>query len=271
MTTTTYVANEARPTRRPRRNLARIIAIESKFEFLKLLRVPVYSISVLAFPLMFYLVFGSFYGQFEAQGVMVSKYMVATFGAGGVLSAALFAFGVGVASERGQGWLRLKRVSPMPPMAYFASKIGMALLFGMLIVIAVTLAGIVAQGVRLNALEWLRLLGTLLLGVFPFSALGMFIGYLFGPNSAPMVLNLLYMPMAFTSGLWMPITILPQVIQNIAQYLPTYHYAQLALGAIGAEQLGNSGTHYLVLAAYTVLFLALAVWAYWRDEGRTYG
>lgn len=73
--------------RRPRRNLARLIAIETKFEFLKLLRVPVYSISVLAFPLMFYLVFGSFYGQFEAQGVMVSKYMVATFGAGGVLSA----------------------------------------------------------------------------------------------------------------------------------------------------------------------------------------
>src|SRR5690606_14363298 len=130
MTTYTYTPTAPRAGRdldsnvgrRPRRNLARIIAIETKFEFLKLLRVPVYSISVLAFPLMFYLVFGSFYGQFDAQGVMVSKYMVATFGAGGVLSAALFAFGVGVASERGQGWLRLKRVSPMPPMAYFASK-----------------------------------------------------------------------------------------------------------------------------------------------------
>jgi len=279
MTTSTYTPTAPRSGRdldsnvgrRPRRNLARIIAIETKFEFLKLLRVPVYSISVLAFPLMFYLVFGSFYGQFEAQGVMVSKYMVATFGAGGVLSAAMYAFGVGVASERGQGWMRLKRVSPMPPLAYFASKIGMALLFGTLIVIVITLAGVVVQGVSLGASEWLKLLATLLLGVFPFAALGMSVGYLFGPNSAPMVLNLLYMPMAFTSGLWMPITILPQVIQDIAQYLPTYHYAQLALSAIGAEQLGNSGTHYLVLAAYTVAFLALAVWAYWRDEGKTYG
>lgn len=267
MTTTTLPTH----TRRSRRNVARIIAIETKFEFLKLLRVPVYSVSVLAFPLMFYLVFGSFYGQFEAQGMAVSRYMVATFGAGGVLSAAMFAFGVGVASERGQGWMRLKRVSPMPPIAYFASKIGMALLFGTLVVVVITAASVVAQGVSFAAVEWLRLLGALLLGVFPFAALGMFVGYLFGPNSAPMVLNLVYMPMAFASGLWMPITILPQVIQDIAQYLPSFHYAQLALSAIGAEQLGNPGTHYLVLAGYTVVFLALAVWAYWRDEGQTYG
>jgi ABC-2 type transport system permease protein len=267
MTTATFTD----PQKRPRRNFVRIIAAETKFEFLKLLRVPVYSISVLAFPLMFYLVFGSFYGQFEAQGIVTSKYMIATFGAGGVLSAAMFAFGVGVASERGQGWMRLKRVSPMPPIAYFASKIGMALLFGALVVIVITLAGVVAQGVRIDTFEWLKLLGILLLGVFPFAALGMSVGYLFGPNSAPMVLNLLYMPMAFASGLWMPITILPEVIQNIAPYLPAYHYAQLALSAIGADQLGNAGTHYLVLAVYTVAFLALAVWAYWRDEGKTYG
>lgn len=255
----------------PRRNLARIIAVETRFEFLKLLRLPIYSVAVLAFPLMFYLVFGSLYGGLEAQGMQASKYMVGTFGAAGVLSAAMFAFGVGVASERGQGWMRLKRVSPMPPLAYFASKIGMSLLFGALVVVIVTLAGVITQGVRFDALEWLRLLGTLLLGVFPFAAVGMFIGYMFGPNSAPMVLNLLYMPMAFASGLWMPITVLPETIQNIAQFLPTYHYAQLALGAIGAQQLANPATHYLVLAAFTLVFLTLAVWAYWRDEGKTYG
>jgi len=271
MTSTATHTTRPPATAKPRRNLARIIAIETKFEFLKLFRLPIYSVAVLAFPLMFYLVFGSLYGGFEAQGMSTAKYMVATFGAAGVLSAAMFAFGVGVASERGQGWMRLKRVSPMPPLAYFASKIGMSLLFGVLVVVIVTLAGVITQGVRFEFLEWLRLLGTLLLGVFPFAALGLLIGFLFGPNSAPMVLNLVYMPMAFASGLWMPITILPQSIQNIAQYLPTYHYAQLALGAIGAQPLASPATHYLVLAGFTVVFLSLAVWAYWRDEGKTYG
>src|SRR5690606_37494788 len=105
--------------------------------------------------LMFYLLFGSFYGNLEAQGVQVSRYMVATFGAAGVLSAALFSFGVGVASERGQGWMRLKRVSPMPPIAYFLAKIGMALLFGAMVVVIITVAGMTLQGVRIAPLDWL--------------------------------------------------------------------------------------------------------------------
>jgi len=254
-----------------RRNLLKLLATETRFEFLKLLRLPIYSVATLAFPLMFYLIFGSFYGDAQAQGIGVSRYFLATFGASGVLSAALFSFGVGVASERGQGWMRLKRVSPMPPIAYFLAKIGMALLFGLLVVVIITAAGMIAQGVRVGILDWLSMLGVLLTGALPFGALGLAIGYMFGPNSAPVVLNLLYMPMAFASGLWMPITLLPPVVQNIAQYLPTYHYAQLAIGTVGATPLGDSARHALILAAFTVLFLVVAVIAYKRDEGKTYG
>jgi len=270
MNSTTSTIHSPAPAA-PRRNLLRLYWLESKFEFLKLLRLPAYSIATLAFPLMFYLIFGSFYGNFEAQGLRVATYMVATFAASGVLSAALFAFGAGVASERGQGWMRLKRVSPMPPLAYFFAKIAMALLFGLLVVMAVSLAAFLVQGVRIDLLDWLRLLGVLLLGVFPFAALGLAFGYLFGPNSAPVVLNLIYMPLAFASGLWIPIVTLPAFVQNLAVYLPPYHYAQLALGAIGAQPLSGAGQHVLVLAIATAVFLALAVWAYRRDEGKTYG
>lgn len=254
-----------------RRNVLKLVATETKFEFLKLLRLPVYSVATLAFPLMFYLIFGTFYGNAEAQGINVSRYMMATFGAGGVLSAALFSFGVGVASERGQGWMRLKRVSPMPPIAYFLAKIGMALLFGVMVVVIITAAGMITQGVRIGVVDWLSLLAVLLTGALPFGALGLALGYMFGPNSAPVVLNLLYMPMAFASGLWMPITILPPVVQNIAPYLPTYHYAQLAIGTVGATPIGDSARHALILAAFTVVFLIVAVIAYKRDEGKTYG
>ncbi|HEX7001882.1 MAG TPA: ABC transporter permease [Trueperaceae bacterium] len=255
----------------PRRNLLKLLASETKFEFLKLLRLPVYSVATLAFPLMFYLIFGTFYGSGQAQGIDVSRYLMATFGAAGVLSAALFSFGVGVASERGQGWMRLKRVSPMPPIAYFLAKIGMALLFGAMVVVVVTAAGMITQGVRIGILDWLSLLGVLLTGALPFGALGLALGYMFGPNSAPVVLNLLYMPMAFASGLWMPITILPPVVQSIAKYLPTYHYAQLAISTVGATPIGDSARHALILVGFTVLFLIVAVIGYKRDEGKTYG
>ena len=159
---TSVTVPTATAARARRRNVLKLVLTETRFEFLKLLRLPMYSVATLAFPLMFYLLFGTFYGNLEAQGVQVSRYMVATFGAAGVLSAALFSFGVGVASERGQGWMRLKRVSPMPPIAYFLAKIGMALLFGLMVVVIITAAGMITQGVRIGLVDWLSLLGVLL-------------------------------------------------------------------------------------------------------------
>lgn len=255
----------------PRRNLPRLYLTEARFEFLKLLRLPGYSVSVLAFPVMFYALFGALFGDYAVQGISTAKYMVVGYSAAGVLAASLFGFGVGVASERGQGWLRLKRVSPMPPLAYFFAKVVMALLFSTLVVLVLTLLGAVLQGVRFEAGTWLRMYGVLMLGVLPFASLGLAFGYLFGPNSAPMVLNLIYTPAAFASGLWIPLTVMPPLLQKIAEFLPTYHFAQFALSQAGAEPVGSGLTHVLVLAITTVVCLGLAVWAYFRDEGKTYG
>jgi ABC-2 type transport system permease protein len=86
--------------------------------------------------------------------------------------------------------------------------------------------------------SWVALFGTLLLGVFPFCAMGLAVGYLLGPNSAPTVLNILYLPLAFASGLWIPIFVLPEFVQRLAPFLPPYHYAQLALRTVGASEGG---------------------------------
>lgn len=255
----------------PRRNLPRVYALEAKYEFLKLLRLPGYSIATLVFPLMFYLIFGSAFGRLSSQGVSVAAYLLATYGALGVINAALFGFGAGVAGERAQGWMLLKRVSPMPPLAYFVAKIVMALVFGLMVVLTLAVAAYLVQGVQLSAAQYLTLLGTLLAGTLPFAALGLAFGYALGPNSAPTVLNLVNLPMAFASGLYMPISQLPALVGHIAPYLPAYHLAQLALGSIGGQPIGLIGRHVLVLLAFTALFLVLAVIAYRRDEGRTYG
>ena len=255
----------------PKRNLWRLYFTEARLEFVKLLRVPAYSVATLAFPLMFYVLFSVLFGSQSVQGISTARYMVVGYAAAGVLAASLFGFGVGVASERGQGWMRLKRVSPMPPLAYFVAKIVMALLFSTLVVLSLTLLAYLLQGVRFELVAWLKMYGLLMLGVFPFASLGLAFGYLFGPNSAPMVINLIFMPLVFVSGFYIPLTVMPAIVQKIATFLPTYHYAQLALGAVGASTVGSTTNHFLVLAASTALFLALALWAYFRDEGVTYG
>jgi ABC-2 type transport system permease protein len=267
---TTKAAPKVATTSRPRRNLLRIYWLEAKTEFFKTWRIPAYSVSTLAFPLMFYTIFGLTFNQ--GSGSMNSAtYLLATYGAFGIIGAALFGFGVGVAVERGQGWMRLKRASPMPPTAYFVAKVVMALFFSALVALSLFALGFTFGDVRLPLGSWAALFGTLLLGVFPFCAMGLAVGYLLGPNSAPTVVNILYLPLAFASGLWIPIFALPDFVQTLAPFLPPYHYAQLALGTIGASEGGAVWVHVAALAGFTLFFLGVAVWAYRRDEGKTYG
>lgn len=254
-----------------KRNLAKIFWLEAKYEFLKSIRIPVYAVSTIIFPMMFYILFGLMFGNNGAGGVSAATYMLATYGAFGVIGAALFGFGAGVATERGQGWMRLKRATPMPPLAYFTAKTALALTFSALVILGLFALGIIVGDVRMPFINWLTLFGTLLLGALPFAAMGLMFGYLVGPNSAPAILNLVYLPMAFFSGLWVPIFALPKFVQVIAPYLPPYHYAQLALKTVGASQGAAVWGHVGALLGFTGLFLVLAVILYRRDEGRTYG
>jgi ABC-2 type transport system permease protein len=255
---------------RTSRNLPHMFWLETKAEWLKTWRLPAYALSTLAFPLMFYAIFGLTFNQGEGA-TSSATYLLATYGAFGIIGAALFGFGVEVATERGQGWMRLKRVSPMPPAAYFVAKIVSALLFSALVALSLFALGFFFGGVSLEPATWAALFGTLLLGVLPFCAMGLAFGLLFGPNSAPTALNLIYLPLAFASGLWVPIFALPEPMQRLAPLWPPYHYAQLALGTLGASEGGSPALHAAALLGFTLLFLLLALVLYRRDEGKTYG
>ena len=64
-----------------------------------------------------------------------ATYMLATMGCFGVMAVALFGFGVSLAMERGQGWLQVKRASPMPVSAYLLAKLFAAVVFSTVIML----------------------------------------------------------------------------------------------------------------------------------------
>ena len=144
--------------------MMRVHLLELKYEFLKMFRLPAYVIPTLAFPLIFYLFFGLAFGQKGA-----ASYLIATYGAFGVIGASLFGFGVSVAVERGQGWLQVKRATPMPLSAWFGAKIGMALLFSSIIVACLSLLGIFLGGVHFAPTVWPLLFIALVAGALPLS------------------------------------------------------------------------------------------------------
>jgi ABC-2 type transport system permease protein len=159
----------------------------------------------------------------------------------------------------------------MPPFAYFAAKVATSLVFSTIIVLALFTLGITFGGVRMPVASFARLLGILAAGSLPFSAMGLALGYFTGPNSAPPTINLIYLPMSFCSGLWIPIMFLPKVVQKIALVLPPYHLSQLALGVVGAGTRESAVAHWEALAAFTMICLGVARIGFQRDQEKMYG
>lgn len=234
----------------------RAYLLEARYEFLRLLRTPSFSLPCLLFPPVFYLLFGVLLGG--KGGPVAAQYMLAGYGVFGVIGVALFGFGVTVAMDREQGLLTLKRAQPMPPGAYLVAKMAMALLFAAIILslLAVLAAGV--AGVQLSATQWIAWVTACLVGVLPFSALGLWLGTLVSGRGAPALINLIYLPMAFLSGLWVPLTMLPPVLQTTAPVWPAYHLAHIAQQAVGVGAGRPLGLHVAVLAVITAVFFVLA-------------
>ena len=235
----------------------RILWLEARMEFFRLLRNPSFSVPIIVFPLMFYLLFAVMLGPPSAAGG-VAGHMLAKFTIFGVMAPGLFGLGVSLALDRDRGLLELKRALPMPAGAYLGAKVAMAGLFASIVSVALMLLSATAGAVVLEAAQWVELFVVSLLGVLPFCSLGLLVGTLTKGSAAPAVMNLVYLPMSFLSGLLIPLNVLPHAVAQIAPLWPSYHLARLTLGIV--DQSGPQGVlaHILAVIGEGVLFFALA-------------
>ena len=236
-----------------------IFVKETRYEFLKLFRTRAFSSSVIGFPVMFYLLFGVANKHSYSDNVHIAKYMLGGYAVFGLVGAALFGIGVGLASERAAGWLEVKQASPMPPAAYLFAKCASAVAFGVLIVSILTVLGLTLGGVSLSFSEYARMIGLTIAGSICFASMGLLLALVVPANAAPGIVNLIYLPMSFLSGLWIPVRMLPKWLQPVSPLLPTYHLSQLMEHVFGYQDSATMTSHWLGLIGFTLLML-LASW-----------
>jgi len=248
------------------RNLS-IFATEVCYQFLGALRTRAFSLATIGFPAMFYILFGLLMNRGETlNGVLVAKYLLGGYAVFGALGASIFGIGVGVSMDLSAGWLELKRASPMPPLAYVLAKCCSAVGFSLIIVTVLTLLGISFGHVHLTVGEFAKIAGIAAAGAIPFSCLGLFMAFTVPPSSAGGIANLVYLPMSFLSGLWVPLRFLPHALQAIAPAFPTYHLAQLMYRALGATASGSTLGHWSGLLGFALLMIGLTWVAFRRRE-----
>jgi ABC-2 type transport system permease protein len=236
---------------------------EIRSELLKALRSPEFAIPTLALPVLFYALFG----LVLSRGADAPKYLLATYGVFAALGPAMFGFGAGVAMERDQGLLALKRVAPMPAPAYFIAKLLMSMAFTATVVFAIYALGAVFGNVTMPRSAWLTLAAVHVLATIPFGLLGLAIGFAMKGTAALAICNILFLLLAVCGGLWMPLDFFPKIMQAIAKGLPTYHMAELALLVSGRNREYTIGLHLMAMLGYCALFGGLA-WAAWRRSER---
>lgn len=132
-----------------------------------------------------------------------------------------------VSVERALGWSRQLRLTPLQPPAYIAVKLLNAMLLGLISVVIVYAAG-AFHGVRMAALTWV-LTGLLAWGAaIVFAAFGLFMGYLLPTENVMQFIGPVLGVFALVGGLFVPLTLLPSAIQDIAPYMPPWGVASIA-------------------------------------------
>ncbi|MFG2527521.1 ABC transporter permease [Streptomyces sp. NPDC048516] len=193
----------------------------------------------------------------------VGLYFMVSMATLGAMTAVLLGNSERIAKERENGWVRQLRLTALPGRGYVAAKMASAATVSLPSILLVMIVAAAVKGVRLEAWQWISIAAGTWLGGFVFAALGIAIGYLATGDAVRPIAMLFYFGLAFLGGLWMPLTILPQWVQNIAEWLPTHAYT--ALGT--AVEVGEAPhvKDMAILAGYLLVFAGGAAWLYRKD------
>lgn len=176
-----------------------------------------------AFPLLFLVVFGLiFRGQEVAEtGRPYISYIAPGVMSWGVANAAVFGVAFTLMQWRRDDLLRLIRMTPTRLPAVLASRYVLALAVGAVqAVVFVAVAMLPLFGLELDA-RWPLALPVLVLGITAFLTIGVVIGsYADTPEAVAAIANFLMVPMAFLSGSFLPLDMMPSWLQAVSRVLP---------------------------------------------------
>ena len=238
---------------------------------LELARQPQFWVPSLAFPALFFVLFGVSAADRVVEFLpenLGSEVILAQFLCFGVLSIMFFQFGVGIAEERRLPWEVTLRVLPVGGSMRFLGRVLVALAFSLAAVAPVVLIAALTTELRLGLAGWVVYLGAVLLGAVPFGLMGITLGYAAAPKAALPIANIGFLLLSFLGGLFVPLDVLPGFVAKVAPYLPSRHYLDFVQGVIGGREDGGGWQQpALYLAGWGALFLATAVLVYRRDQG----
>ncbi|MFF3669757.1 ABC transporter permease [Microtetraspora malaysiensis] len=245
--------------------MSNLVLAHTRFLMIEQIRVPIGLLASSLFPAISMLAFVVPFAGQDVQGATTATASLMFFGA---MSAALIGLSNAVSQDRERSWSPYLRTLPAGPFPRFAGRILSTLAVMLISVIPVLVVGALFTVAAITPARLLLGLGALVTGVVPFMLMGLFVGFVMTAKAAMAVSQLLFFPMAILGGLLLPPQILPEFVQVVSPYVPTRGAAELIWWATAG--VSPNAVSLIMLAVWTVLLAAGAVWAYRRDEGRRF-
>ncbi|MEZ4871070.1 MAG: ABC transporter permease [Bdellovibrionales bacterium] len=220
-----------------------------KFNLMQYLRQPSYMVSTMIFPAIFFLMFA----KENAKTAEMAQFLMGSFCRLCCTQCLFLQFGVGVAQERSSQWNSFIKTLPFHRYVSIASKVLTALTFALLAAWVVVAIVVYTTEAAWNLNHFIKLNVALIFGGVPFCLMGLTLGMITTENSALPICNLFYLSLSFAGGLWIPPNALAQSIQDVVEYLPTYHYGIWVRSTLLNESFPTDSVRFLALTAVAMI------------------
>jgi ABC-2 type transport system permease protein len=230
-----------------------------RYRAVEYMRQPFAIVPTLAFPIMItaFFILPQMGEGFETQALAIV--LMLSF-----LMITVFNFGAGTAEERKLPWDAFMRTLPLRPRTALAARIAVGLAFAVVGALPAILLLVWQASLRVPPAHWPLLAVAVLLGAVAMTGLGLTLGNALPYKAAIATANVVFLPMGFVGGLFIPLEFLPGWAATIGLATPIRPWVEVTVPA-AAGVLAPAGW-WLALAAWAVTLCGVAGLAYRRDQ-----
>ncbi|MGD0296233.1 MAG: ABC transporter permease [Bryobacteraceae bacterium] len=222
------------------------------------------------FPLVFFFIFAQLFHAEQGGAIIQVLTMVLNIG---ILGSGFFGAGIRAVQEREANILRRFKVAPISAAPILVASLVTGLLNFLPSVLMMVLLAHFMYGMDFPQ-RWFSLLIFVSIGSLAFRSLGLVIASVVNSmQESQIVIQLIYFPMLFLSGTTIPLSILPNWVQVLAQFIPATHLMtgmQAILGRNESLAQNASAAGALLLTLLLATFIGVKLFR-WEKEERIRG
>ena len=218
------------------------------------------------FPLIFFFIFATLFHAEQGGAIVQVLTMVLSIG---ILGIGFFGAGIRAVQDREANILRRFKVAPISAAPMLVASLLTGVLNFLPSAVLMILLSHFIYGMAFPE-RWISLLVFITLGVLAFRGLGLMIASVVNSaQESQIVIQMLYFPMLFLSGMTIPISIFPNWLQVVAQFIPSTYLVNGMQAIVGNNETlaqNTFGAGALLLTTVLATFLGVKLFRWEKEE-----